>query len=235
MTHEPGGEPRALFDDLFALPVGEAQALANGYVSHSYALLAGDKIILVDTAYDHQKPAIDELVRNGRSVAAVVLTHRHVLGHIEILQWLAHELGAPILLHPLDAERASLNIPGTQFSDPSDAPVLSELGLDVTHFPGHTAGSVLLYWRAHGGVMLTGDSAMGPSLDEDRAGSKMAFRPPRSFNDDDELLRASWAAFDRPAASLLPLHGKPIVDQAAQMPEILTSLRRAAPTTDFLY
>jgi glyoxylase-like metal-dependent hydrolase (beta-lactamase superfamily II) len=235
MTNEPGREPRALFDDLLALPIGDPPALANGYVSHAYALLAGNKIVLIDAAYDHHKPAIDELVRGGRSIAAVVLTHRHVLGHGDLLRSLQADLGAPILLHPLDVERGSQKAPGTRFDDPTSAPALAALDLDVRHFPGHTPGGVLLYWRAHGGVVFTGDSAMGPSLDDARAGSKMARRPPLPFNEDDELLRANWAAFDRAPASLLSLHGQPIVDQADQMPRILSSLRRPEPTPAFLY
>jgi glyoxylase-like metal-dependent hydrolase (beta-lactamase superfamily II) len=234
MTDEPENEPRAIFDDLLTLPVSDPLATANGYIAQAYALLTADKVVLVDAAYDRHRSIIDELVRGGRTVAAVVITHHHVLGEGAILRWL-HAIGAPILLHPLDVEQGLVKVPGTRFDDPTKAPGLADLGLDVTHFPGHTPGHVLLYWRAHGGVVITGDSAMGPNHDERRAGLTIARRPPPSFNEDNTRLRANWAAFDRPAANLLPLHGHPIVDQAEQMPAILASLRKPEPTPEFVH
>src|SRR5262249_54828949 len=105
MANDPAPVPQALYRDLLCLPLPNARAEANDYATRGYILLIGDDALLVDTASSTHLPALRSLKDRGRRLSALVLSHGHVVPEDDTLSRLARELGVPILLHPLDADR----------------------------------------------------------------------------------------------------------------------------------
>lgn len=224
-------EVRALRDDLWSFPIHDPPARASGLRTHGFALLAGAESVLVDTVCEHHRPALRRLKDEGPRPVALVLTHRHLLGVGDGLARIEEELGIPVFLHPLDAAHPRARAAEIRFHDPMDSALLSGLGVEVDHFPGHTAGHVLLRWRAHGGILFVGDCALGPTMRQARAGVERIVRPHLSVSDDDAQLRRSWESFDKPAESLLPLHGEVILDRP-DLRSLLAPLRRPESTPE---
>jgi glyoxylase-like metal-dependent hydrolase (beta-lactamase superfamily II) len=120
---------------------------------------------------------------------------------------------------------------GLQFENPVGHSILREFGFEALLFPGQTAGSIVLYTAKHGGVLLTGDSAMGTTADQAKAGLERMVRPPIETSVDDAELREQWLAFDRPVATVLPFDGTGYIDRrAADIDLIMRPLTRPEPT-----
>lgn len=113
----------------------------------------------------------------GYSPAALVITHRHVVGLGDALSDLKTEFKIPLLLHPIDARHKQALAAGIPFDNPICHRVLSEFGFEALLFPGQTAGSIMLYSTNNGGLLLTGDSAMGTTADQAKAGLERLIRP----------------------------------------------------------
>jgi glyoxylase-like metal-dependent hydrolase (beta-lactamase superfamily II) len=176
-------------------------------------------------------PSVRQLSNDGFSPAAVVITHRHVVGGGDALGDLMTEFKIPLLLHPIDAKHQQAVAAGIPFQNPIGHPVLKEFGFEALLFPGQTAGSIVLYSSNNGGLLLTGDSASGTSSDKANAGLERLIRPPIDTSVDDTELRRQWLAFDRPVATVLPFHGTGYVDRSP--PDISSSMRplvRSEPT-----
>ena len=140
---------------------------------------------------------------------------------------LSTEFKIPVLLHPIDASHEQAMDSGIQFENPVGHPILGEFGFEALLFPGQTAGSIILYTTKHGGVLLTGDSAMGTTANQAKAGLERLVRPPIETSVDDAKLREQWLAFDRPVATVLPFHGTGYIDrQAADLASIMHPLVR---------
>ena len=136
-----------------------------------------------------------------------------------------------MLLHPIDASHQQALTSGIQFENPVGHPVLGEFGFETGRFHGQTAGSIVLYSTKTGGLLLTGDSAMGTTANQAKAGLERLVRPPIETSVDDAELRRQWIAFHRPVATVLPFHGtgyvnRPVVDLAS----IMLLLVRSEPT-----
>ena len=61
-------------------------------------------MLLVDTNVSHLLPFVRQLSDDGFSPAALVITHRHVVGLGDALSDLKAEFKIPLLLHPIDAK-----------------------------------------------------------------------------------------------------------------------------------
>jgi glyoxylase-like metal-dependent hydrolase (beta-lactamase superfamily II) len=168
---------------------------------------------------------------NGYSPAALVLSHRHVVGLGDAIGDISTEFKIPVLLHPIDARHQQALNSGIQFENPVGHPILGEFGFEALLFPGQTAGSIVLYTTMHGGVLLTGDSATGTSANQAKAGLERLVRPPIETSVDDAELREQWLAFNRPVATVLPFHGTGYIDrQAHDLVSIMHPLVRPEPT-----
>jgi glyoxylase-like metal-dependent hydrolase (beta-lactamase superfamily II) len=137
----------------------------------------------------------------------------------------------PVYLHPADAAHiqavgTAFATSGGTFSDPCQAvdavqsgstasdnasaadaaseSLLQRAGLQCINLPGHTEGSVIARWPAHGGVLFVGDCGMGPALPDAASGRLMLERPPHDFSDNDGRLRQSWRSL-LARAGLLPV------------------------------
>jgi glyoxylase-like metal-dependent hydrolase (beta-lactamase superfamily II) len=120
--------------------------------------LVGDdhEVLVVDAAHDHE-PILAAI--GGRTVAGIVATHGHN-DHINAGAALADAVGAPILLHPADAELWAQVYPERHWDrDLADGDELRAGGHEVVvlHTPGHTPGGVSLY-DAGAGVVFSADT-----------------------------------------------------------------------------
>ena len=120
--------------------------------------LVGDdaEVLVVDAAHDHEP--ILAAVR-GRRVTGIVATHGHN-DHINAAAALADATGAPILLHPDDAELWGHVYPERRWDqDLADGDALAAGGheLRVLHTPGHTPGGVCL-WDGGSEVVFSADT-----------------------------------------------------------------------------
>jgi glyoxylase-like metal-dependent hydrolase (beta-lactamase superfamily II) len=233
--------PRRLPGDVVLLPHVEPFAAAHGMAANAYALLHAGGAVLVDAPFADLLPALTALADAGHPPAALVLTHRHVAAQADALADVARAWGGiPVYLHPADAAHpqgaTAARRWGVRFADPLAEPALANArawDAEALAFPGHTAGHVVLYRRAAGGVLVAGDAAMGSSVAEAAAGRTGAVRPPVTLSEDDDAIRRAWARFDRPLAVVAPYHGQPLAGPAAgaaAVAEALVALRRPAPT-----
>jgi glyoxylase-like metal-dependent hydrolase (beta-lactamase superfamily II) len=120
--------------------------------------LVGDdhEVLVIDAAHDHE-PILAAI--GGRAVAGIVATHGHN-DHINAGAALADAVGAPILLHPDDAELWAQVYPERRWDqDLTDGDELRAGGheLVVLHTPGHTPGGVSLY-DAGAAVVFSADT-----------------------------------------------------------------------------
>ena len=199
--------------------------------TNTYALLIAGRMLLVDTNVSHLLPFVRQLSDDGFSPAALVITHRHVVGLGDALSDLKAEFKIPLLLHPIDAKHKQALATGISFENPIGHRVLSEFAFEALPFPGQTAGSIILYSTNNGGVLLTGDSASGTSADQAKAGLERLIRPPIDTSVDDTELRKQWLAFDRPVATVLQFHETGYVDRSAtDLASIMQPLVRSGPT-----
>ena len=103
-----------------------------------------DECLIIDAPHD-----ADAIMRavGGRTVKAIVCTHAHD-DHVRVAPELKRKAGAPILLHPDDAEVWELTHPGERWdADLEDGQSIKIAGasVQVLHTPGHAPGAVCLY------------------------------------------------------------------------------------------
>ena len=228
-------EPHTLYDDLILLPHDEPFARRNGRSANCYALLGEAQSVLVDGGFADLLPAARDLADRGYPPTAILLTHRHVAAQGDAFGTFVRQFRTTLLLHPVEAQHPQARQTGHRFEDPMTPDILQHFGLgdaEVLFFPGHTEGHIMVYRRSHGGVLLTGDCAMGPRFDraQDADEGAVLVRPPLQLMVDDEQLRRNWEAFDRPVATVGPYHGGLFVDQADTMAEVMVPLKQERAT-----
>ncbi len=165
---------KSLYTTIFYPKLMAVRCLAGMDFDSNVYLLTGEDPILVDAGTGmHHKDILKWLsftVNKGK-VRRIVLTHRHY-DHAGGAAALAKELGAEVLMHPLDAPavregdpRQTLSYMFGTNSQPVDVTELEEgqvlstgeSNYEVIHTPGHTSGSISLYDR-EARVLLPGDT-----------------------------------------------------------------------------
>jgi len=138
--------------NIITLPLGSYQT--NCYIAWADG---ADSCVVIDPGYEPET-VLAEVVRQGKSVAAILLTHGH-FDHVGGVRWLAMETDCPVYLHPAELSLPESFTDGplvyTQGYGEGDVLELAGLLLRVLHTPGHTPGSVCLLC---GDTMFSGDT-----------------------------------------------------------------------------
>ena len=144
---------------VLAIPVGERDNVVY--------LVTGERTTaFIDAGYDVQAD-VDSLVRHwndagGRPVSAIVVTHRHI-DHAGGAQRLAEATGGPIAAAAQEKPHIEEAFPGAVVGMTVEDRELVDLGgatLEFVHTPGHTMGSVCVYYREER-LLFTGDTVLG--------------------------------------------------------------------------
>jgi hydroxyacylglutathione hydrolase len=107
----------------------------DGFEVNSYVIHAPDGDIVVDAGAEPEKI----LAATRNPVAAILITHGHG-DHVNALEDVRRETGAPVYMHPEDAEGAGVR--GYEPLQDGESMVVAGQSLYVIHTPGHSPGSV---------------------------------------------------------------------------------------------
>jgi glyoxylase-like metal-dependent hydrolase (beta-lactamase superfamily II) len=132
-------------------------------MSNNCYILSGDGVsaVVIDPSGQYNK--IDAALKEaGLNVAAILLTHGH-FDHYGAAKRLRDNYGAPIYVHPADADKIGEGyglVNAERFTPDralTDGDVLHLAGLDITviHTPGHTGGGVCFLTE---GRLFSGDT-----------------------------------------------------------------------------
>ncbi len=138
------------------------EALQVGMLGTNCYIVAGEPggaAAVIDPGGD-LKAILATLQRDDLTCAAVLCTHGH-MDHVAVAGPLSEETGAPVLIHPEDAEallafrsRILGGVMGgvvpakarsVEMLEPGTAVTVGALEFQVLHTPGHTRGSVSFY------------------------------------------------------------------------------------------
>ena len=106
----------------------------DGFEVNSYVVHAPEGDIVVDAGGEPEKI----LGATRAPVAAILVTHGHA-DHVEALEFVRGETGAPVYMHPADAEG---KVDDYEPLEDGQAFDIAGLGIRVLHTPGHSPGSV---------------------------------------------------------------------------------------------
>lgn len=202
---------QTLLEDVVLLPQEGAVAGPTGRPPNSYAILFDDHSVLFDAVYAWNIGGIRTLIEQGKPPRAIVLSHRNVAGQIDPDVLLEFRL--PVLLHPDDAKHPEASEQDVSYESLANSELLQQDELEVIHIPGHTDGSIMLYWARHGGVLFAGDSAVAPGPKQTQDPPRL-LRPKMEDEATDRDFKTQWKelAAERPLSSVFPLHGTPYVE-----------------------
>ena len=126
----------------------------NGFAVNAYIIHASEADLILDAGAEPEKI----LAALEAPVAAILVTHGHA-DHISALGALRGETGAPVYMHPLDADDAGIR-DYEPLEDGEDL-VLAGERIHVLHTPGHSPGSVTFVL---GGDQILGDLILPGSV-----------------------------------------------------------------------
>lgn len=141
--------------EILAIPVGSYQT--NCYIVWQAGM---EDCVLIDPG-DESKKILEEVERQGKQVAAILLTHGH-FDHVGAVRKIAEKADCPVYLHPEEKKLPFFMTAGPLYSTDGYEDTVSVAGLDfqILHTPGHTPGSVCLLCD---GVMFSGDTLFAGS------------------------------------------------------------------------
>ena len=148
------------------------------FATNCYVLSEGSEAWVIDPACScvaEQQTLLRYIETERLEVKALVATHGH-LDHLWGAPWACRQWGMPVLMHEADipmaqAMQEQYNLFGIRAkAEPFPMESLETLGrgeaatgrplayrLEVIETPGHTPGSVCLYWEKEG-ILLSGDT-----------------------------------------------------------------------------
>jgi glyoxylase-like metal-dependent hydrolase (beta-lactamase superfamily II) len=106
----------------------------DGFEVNSYVVHAHEGDIVIDAGAEPEKI----LGATRAPVAAILVTHGHA-DHVDALDPVRRETGAPVYMHPADAEGKVRDYEPLEDGQALD---VAGLGIRVLHTPGHSLGSV---------------------------------------------------------------------------------------------
>jgi hydroxyacylglutathione hydrolase len=107
----------------------------DGFEVNAYVIHAPKGDIIVDAGAEPEKI----LATTRNPVSAILITHGHA-DHISALNTLRERTGAPVYVHPKDAESAGVR--NYELLQDGEGITLAGQRLYVIHTPGHSPGSV---------------------------------------------------------------------------------------------
>ena len=136
--------------------------------TNTYVVSEENHILLVDPACSNQYEQqvlysyIDSSLRGAQRSLAIVATHGH-LDHLWGAAWATEQWHTPVLMHEADIPmaqnmQAQYDLFGIRATpQPFHIEPLKSSYLQILHTPGHTPGSVCLYWQEEK-TLLSGDT-----------------------------------------------------------------------------
>ena len=112
----------------------------GGFEVNSYIVHAPEGDLIVDAGAEPQKI----LGHLKKPAAAILITHSHP-DHVGVLKEVRSETGAPVYMHPEDAQGAG--VIGYEFLEDGMELDLAGETINVLHTPGHSPGSVTFVMR----------------------------------------------------------------------------------------
>ena len=138
--------------------------------TNCYLIYTSTELLIIDpgSPYEDEQQAlaecVDELLREGRTVREIVLTHMHP-DHVGGVNALRAHLGEEIRVaaHRLTAEPLAQSIRVDRMIEDEETIALPgepEISLRAMHTPGHARGHLCLY-EARTGTLISGDNIVG--------------------------------------------------------------------------
>jgi len=177
--------------------------------THTNCIVLGEKkVVVVDPASpysDEQERLLSWLRDTNREVLAIWLTHHH-FDHIGGANALREATGAPILAHPLTAERLDGQVRIDEALYEGDCGQLGHLEFEVLHTPGHARGH-LAFREKQSRTLIAGDLVAGQGT--------IIIDPPEG-NMVDYLLTLARLV-QQGIGNVIPAHGPLIDDGEAEL------------------
>lgn len=137
--------------------------------TNTYVVNNGQQVLLVDPACSnpYEEQVLERYISSLQpSVVSIqiIATHGH-LDHLWGAKWATEQWHTPVLMHEADIPMAQamqqqydlFGIHRTAEAFPMERIQNSEFSFQIIHTPGHTPGSICLYWPEEK-VLLSGDT-----------------------------------------------------------------------------
>jgi hydroxyacylglutathione hydrolase len=143
------------------------------FITNCYLVHDNGRGVVIDPGDDSGR-ILDLINKTKVKIEKIILTHGHI-DHIRAVPEIKQATGAPVLIHPQDAEmlteaKANLSYyhdiafstePADGLLNENDTFAVSKYQFKVIHTPGHTPGGISFYTD---GIIFTGDALFWGSI-----------------------------------------------------------------------
>jgi glyoxylase-like metal-dependent hydrolase (beta-lactamase superfamily II) len=217
--------------NLYQIKHSDLGGVRAGMATNTYILTANGKALIIDAAFDYLLEPIKEVLGTSLSAVGFLYSHSHVVANSNFFSGFRAAFKVPFFLHPLDQAVLGATSAGL-FENPVDHPLLTDFDIELKLFAGHTKGSVIIYQEANGGLIITGDSAMGATDAQALQGVERLLRVPSQLSNSDAAIRKNWLGFNLPVSHVAPYHGVAYFNKKETMPQIMQLLTRETVTVN---